>query len=226
MNGLSAEYRNELITLCDMRSTVYGLLSRLFAREADEALLSELRGAAFPANTGNEKVDDGYRKLATYLSGNAEGALMELAVDYVNVFFGNGNLTYSAAYPFESVYTSDKRLMMQEARDEVLGAYRSANMEIDKSWKDPEDHVALELLYMKMQSVRAKEALEAGEDAAALAIFAQQRDFFLNHLSAWTPMMTADMKRIAKTEFYRGLAFLTEGFLQIDKGFLNSIINQ
>jgi hypothetical protein len=39
-------------------------------------------------------------------------------------------------------------------------------------------------------------------------------------------MMTADMKRIAKTEFYRGLAYLTEGFLRVDRGFLASIISQ
>jgi TorA maturation chaperone TorD len=225
MSALSDELRVELSSLCDGRADVYGLLSRLYCREADEELLSDLRNTSFPARTGNDKVDTGYRKLATYLGGNPENAVMELAVDYVNVFFGNGNLTYSAAYPFESVYTSEKRLMMQEARDEVLEAYRNANMEIDRSWKDPADHVALELLYMQKQSERTKEALENEDDEKALELFAQQRDFFVNHLAAWTPMMTADMKRIAKTEFYQGLAYLTEGFLRVDRSFLASIIS-
>jgi TorA maturation chaperone TorD len=226
MNTLSDELRAELSGLCKSRADVYGLLSRLYCREADEALLSDLRSTAFPARTGDDKVDTGYRKLATYLSGNPENTLTELAVDYVTVFLGNGNLTYSAAYPFESVYTSEKRLMIQEARDEVLEAYRSANMEIDRSWKDPADHVALELLYMQKQSENAKKALDNGEDERALELFAQQRDFFVSHLAAWTPMMTADMKRIAKTEFYQGLAYLTEGFLRVDRDFLASIITQ
>ncbi|MDR1422859.1 MAG: molecular chaperone TorD family protein [Coriobacteriales bacterium] len=226
MNALSDELRVELSGLCENRAAVYGLLSRLYCREADEILLCDLRNTSFPAKTGNDKVDAGYRKLATYLSGNPENALTELAVDYVNVFFGNGNLTYSAAYPFESVYTSEKRLMMQEARDEVLEAYRNAHMEIDRSWKDPADHVALELLYMQKQSERARDALDNEEFEEALEIFARQRDFFVNHLAAWTPMMTTDMKRIAKTEFYQGLAYLTEGFLQTDRGFLASVISQ
>jgi TorA maturation chaperone TorD len=226
MNALSDELRAELSGLCGSRADVYGLLSRLYCREADEVLLSDLRNTSFPAKTGNDKVDTGYRKIAVYLSGNAENALLELAVDYVNVFLGNGNLTYSAAYPFESVYTSEKRLMMQEARDEVLEAYRSANMEIDKSWKDPADHVALELLYMQKQSKHTEEALDNKEDEKALELLAQQRDFFVNHLAAWTPMMTADMKRIAKTEFYQGLAYLTEGFLREDRSFLTSVISQ
>jgi TorA maturation chaperone TorD len=226
MDVLSDELRAELSGLCESRADVYGLLSRLYCREADETLLSDLRNTSFPARTGNDRVDTGYRKLALYLSGNPDNALMELAVDYVNVFFGNGNLTYSAAYPFESVYTSEKRLMMQEARDEVLEAYRRADMEIDRSWKDPADHIALELLYMQRQSEHAKEALDNKEDERALELFAQQRDFFVNHLAAWTPMMTADMKRIAKTEFYQGLAYLTEGFLRVDRSFLASVISQ
>ena len=226
MSSLSADLRAELYTLCEGRANVYGLLSRLYCREVDEVLLSDLRDTSFPTKTGNDRVDIGYRKIAVYLSDNLASALTELAVDYVRVFFGNGNLTYSAAYPFESVYTSEKRLLMQEARDEVLQAYRDVNMKIDKRWKDTEDHIAIELLYMKKQSERVKQSLENGEDGGAFVFLSQQCDFFLNHLAAWTPMMTADMKRIAKTEFYQGLAYLTEGFLQVDRSFLASVISQ
>lgn len=226
MDVLSKELRAELCDLCKSRADVYGLLCRLYAREVDEALLTDLRNTSFPAKTGNDKVDTGYRKLATYLGGNPSIAVKELAVDYVNVFIGNGNLTYSAAYPFESVYTSEKRLLIQEARDDVLDAYKKANIEIDKSWKDPADHIALELLYMQKQSERAKEALDEEKDDLALELFSQQRTFMIDHLAAWAPMMTADMKRLARTEFYAGLAYLTEGFLRVDREFLATIISQ
>ena len=228
VNGLSDELRTELSGLCGRRADVYGFLSRLYCREADEALLVDLKRTAFPANTGNDKVDTGYRMLATYLSGVADTttALKELAVDYYNVFFGNGNLTYSAAYPFESVYTSEKRLLIQEARDEVLEVYAKANMAIDKSWKDPADHIALELQYMQKQSGHTKDALDKGNDDEALVLFGEQRTFLSEHLGAWAPMMTTDQKRIAKTGFYEGLAWLTEGFLKVDREFLATIISQ
>ena len=51
-----------------------------------------------------------------------DNSVTDLAVDYVRTFIGHGVDAFSAAYPFESVYTSEKRLLMQEgARDEVLG---------------------------------------------------------------------------------------------------------
>ena len=37
-------------------------------------------------------------------------------------------------------------------------------------------------------------------------------------------MMTSDMKRFAQTDFYRGLAYLTDGFLQTDQTFLDDVL--
>jgi TorA maturation chaperone TorD len=62
----------------------------------------------------------------------------------VRAFIGHGNNAYSAAYPYESVYTSEKRLMMQDARDEVLAIYRSCHLDKAASWKENEDHIAVE----------------------------------------------------------------------------------
>ena len=114
----------ELIKLNEQRAATYGLLSRLYRVEVDQPLLDELRSMRFPAKTGNENVDEGYRLLATYLSNTWDNSVTDLAIDYVRVFIGHGIDAFSAAYPFESVYTSEKRLLMQEARDEVLAIYR------------------------------------------------------------------------------------------------------
>lgn len=37
-------------------------------------------------------------------------------------------------------------------------------------------------------------------------------------------MMTSDMKRFAQTDLYRGLAYLTDGFLQTDEAFLADVL--
>ena len=55
--------------------------------------------------------------------------MTELAIDYVRTFIGHGVNGYSAAYPYESVYTSERRLMMQEARAEVLKTLRENRLE-------------------------------------------------------------------------------------------------
>ena len=135
----AAEEATDLAALTELtaqRSAVYRLLARLYRVEVDEEFLAELKAMRFPAATGNTAVDAGYRAIATYLSGADAHAITDLAVDYVRAFIGHGVDAYSAAYPFESVYTSPKRLMMQEARDEVLAVYRSEGLDKLPSWKE------------------------------------------------------------------------------------------
>lgn len=88
----------ELVKLNEQRAATYGLLSRLYRVEVDQPLLDELRSMRFPAKTGNENVDEGYRLLATYLSNTWDNSVTDLAIDYVRVFIGHGIDAFSAAY--------------------------------------------------------------------------------------------------------------------------------
>ena len=117
------------------RMATYQFLSRLFRVEVDQELYDTLVSMRFPTNTGNALVDEGYRMICGYLSQADGTVLTELAVDYVRAFIGLGNDGFSAAYPYESVYTSPKRLMMQDARDEVLVLYRAFGLDKQESWK-------------------------------------------------------------------------------------------
>ena len=120
----------DLAALMDGRARTYGLMARLFLKEVDKAALTELQGMRFPAATGNAKVDEGYHMLYNYLRTSWDDSITDLAIDYVRTFIGHGVNGFSAAYPFESVYTSERRLMMQEARAEVLQTLRENNLVI------------------------------------------------------------------------------------------------
>ena len=215
-----------LIKLTEQRAATYSLLARLFRKEIDEDFLNNLKTMRFPKTTGNDDVDEGYRLFVGYLSNLWENSLTDLAVDYARIFIGHGMDAYSAAYPFESVYTSKKRLLMQEARDEVLAIYRSAGLDKQATWKEGEDHLALELEFEQILCSRIVEALQKGDENEAFALFTTQKNFLDDHLSAWVPMLTADMKRFAKTDLYLGLAYLTDGFLATDSEFLDEILNE
>ena len=222
---LGAQDRATLIDLCKRREEMYGLLSRLYRVEVDQELYDSLCAAAFPTGTGNDDVDEGYRYIALYCASYHEDALLDLARDFVRVFIGHGNNAYAAAYPYESVYTSEKRLLMQEARDEILQVYREGGLTIDPSWPDPEDHIALELEYMQIMARRTCEALESNEDDEALRLLDGQRSFLLRHVVSWTPFFIKDIKRFAETNLYQGLALLTKGFLAQDRQFLESVVS-
>ena len=206
------------------RVATYGLLARLYRKEVDQELLDQMCTMRFPQNTGNDEVDAAYRMLHGYLSSICERTLTELSIDYTRVFLGNGVNAYSAAYPFESVHTSSKRLLMQDARDEILAIYRANGITKQDTWKEGEDHIALELEFEQILATRTLEALEKGDEDTAIDLLKTQYNFLEDHLISWVPMLVTEMDKFAKTDFYRALAHLTIGFLETEREFLEDVL--
>jgi TorA maturation chaperone TorD len=216
---------DDLAEICESRANTYGLLSRLFMSEVDDALLAELTAMNYPVSTGNAKMDEGYYQIAKYLSNAWVDPIMKLAVDFSKTFLGAGIDTHSAAYPFESVYTSEKRLLMQAARDEVLAIYRANRLDKSDSWKVGEDHIAVELEFMRILNTRAAQSLRKGDEDAAFDLFKTQENFMNDHILCWTPLFADDIKQFAGTQFYVGLANLMDGFLEEDSVFVAELLS-
>lgn len=214
----------DLRELMDKRARTYGMLARLFREEVDRETLAELQGMRFPASTGNATVDEGYHLLYAYLKAVWDDSITELAVDFVRTFIGHGVNGYSAAYPFESVYTSERRLMMQEARAEVLQTLRENNLKRG-AWTEGEDHVALEFEFMQRMSLRASASFDAGDEDAAVECLRTQRTFLQEHLLNWLPLLVGDMRLFARTMFYQGLAQLAIGFAEEDDALLTELLD-
>lgn len=215
---------DEFVRLNERRANTYGLLSRLLLKEVDEPLLRQLRGMRFPAATGNKALDKGQHLMVGYLSNVWENSLTELSLDFTRTFMGSGMTGFSAAYPFESVYTSEKRLLMQDARGEVLAIYRSNGLNKKDSWKEGEDHVSAELEFEQIMAERTAEALKHGKEELAAKYLKTSLNFLEDHLLAWVPMMTADIRKMCKTDFYKGLSYMVNGFLAVDRDLLQDVL--
>lgn len=202
-DGDAAALREELA----WRSGVYGLLARLFEREVDEELLASLRSEGFLADA-----------LARDEAESSEAGLRDaLAVDFARLFIVRSRGTKHAAYPFESVYSPARRTM-GDARDDVVACYRAAGLGKSDGWRVSEDHIALELDFMRVLGERAIEALATGDADGAADALKRQRDFLERHLLAWVPAFAEEMGRQAHTSFYRELAGGTVAFLKEDQG--------
>lgn len=212
-----------LVELMNARARSYGMLARLFREEVDLPTLRELQQMRFPQATGNAAADEGYHQLYNYLKRAWDDSVTELAIDYVSTFIGHGVNGYSAAYPYESVYTSERRLLMQEARAEVLATLRENEL-VRGNWNEAEDHIALELEFMQRMALRAAEALGDAAEEEAIAYLRTSYDFLENHLLNWVPMLVADMRMHARTLFYQGLGQLTFGTLQEDETVLRELL--
>jgi TorA maturation chaperone TorD len=203
------------------RRDVYALLARLFGREVDGELLGALREGGVLAG---EDYDNGALSLMRgYLAG--EGAsVLDLARDYAKTFCGAGSTKMDAAYPFESVYTSENHMLMQEARDGALAWYHRFGLGKNESWHDCEDHLGLELEFMAYLVGSCLEAAEAHDDVRAAELMAAQRDFAREHLANWLPEFARDADRKARTDFYRGLVRLASRYVDDDLAALESAL--
>ena len=215
----------ELVDFMTRRARTYGLLARIFRVEVDGKFLEELRHLKFPTSTGNEHVDYGYRTMYNYLKGTWEDTLLDLARDYARTFIGHGNNGRSAAYPFESVHTSEKRLLMQDARDEVLAIYRANLLKKGEEWNDCEDHIALELEFMQVMSERTAKALKEGKEDEAVEMLKTPRAFVGQHLANWVPMFVSDIKYFSQTDLYIGAGELLLGFVQTEVEALDDLLD-
>ncbi|MBQ3548719.1 MAG: molecular chaperone TorD family protein [Oscillospiraceae bacterium] len=199
--------------LVNARANMYRFLSRLYLLEVDETLWNALQKMAFPTENANGDLKAGYELMAAYLAANANGdmtaVLDDLAVDYARIFLSAGVAQGKAAFPYESVYTSRKHLVMQDSRMDVVALYAARGVTPSKdNYHVPEDHLGYLCEYMAL-------LIDDGAEA-------EQKAFLKSHLLNWVSAFTVDMGKYAATDFYRGLAKLSRGFLQMEQGLLGA----
>ena len=214
-----------LAALCRERAATYRLLGRFFISELDADFLETLKAMRLPAKTGNEMIDEGYRLIARYLGGFWDTSFTESSVDFTRTFVGHGNEGHSAAYPTESVYTSEKHLTMQGSRDEVMAFYRTWGLERSESIAENKDHITVELEFLAALSERYADCLERGEMEKATDLLAAQQQFLDEHVLRWAKVFAQGIRVFSRTDLYQGAGYLLEGFLTEDRAFLNEILD-
>lgn len=118
------------------------------------------------------------------------------------------------AVPYESVFTSEEHIVMQESRDDCVRCYREDGFVVDPSLHEPEDHLSFELEYLAHMSVRAGELL-AAEDAAGLARNVERQIAFIDaHMLNWIGDLYQTALDYAKLTFYTGMLLVAKGALE------------
>lgn len=218
MTPENATSKEEYLAANRNRRAIYAFLSRMYEKEISVDLLKELSSGNSPIfQIGrSEELDEGFRKgfdlLSRYLNiggRDLNEVWLELAAEYAGLFLG---LKKKPSHPSESVYTSGR--IFQEARDKVLKAYWSAGVDKVKEFKEPEDHIAMELEFMEYLCRRTVEALERNERDEVKKYLQIQREFIDDHLAKWVPQFTQDILESAEVDFYKGVAYVTRAFIE------------
>ncbi len=210
----------ELAEYCRERAETYRLFARLIDREvnADARSLVLAACAGLPAQgqaTGAEAdVVEGMREMGKALERFDRDIENDLACDYARVFLAAGTYEGTAAVPYESVYTSEEHLLMQDARDQVRALFRAARvMPNIHDGSIPEDFAPFELDYMAVLNDRIADALTKGADYDPASLAQAQRDFYEHHIANWFGGMLSDVEKVTKQRFYRGFARALRGLV-------------
>ncbi len=204
------------------RRNLYRFFARFFQKEIDRDFYEKLKHVEFPAERQENALtefQDALLRLNEYFEYDAGESLDDLAADYAKTFLGAGSAQGEAAFPYESVYTSPKKIMMQDAWNQVCEIYEAKGLERTEEAKELlEDHITMEMEFM---SYLCDETSQYTETLAGLE---EQREFLNKHLLNWAPSFCLDIKVYADTEFYRMVGQLTTGFLQLDSFILDKMI--
>ncbi|MFO7681791.1 MAG: molecular chaperone TorD family protein [Chloroflexota bacterium] len=139
-----------------------------------------------------------------------QAALTDLKADYTRLFTGMAKVPVA---PWESVYFTEERLVFQAQTQKVRAWYHQYGLEIASDYKEPEDHIGLEMIFIGHLAKVGLAALAANDQAGFEQAVAAQRNFATNHLFLWAPLWCDLMNQHAKTDFYRGLALVVHGAL-------------
>jgi TorA maturation chaperone TorD len=218
--------QSEYSAVLKNRCSGYKFLSRVYREEVSIDYLSEFAGNGHSTPSDHEE-SEGNRLLREFAASLKTADLhklqTDLAAEYAGIFRGPGPCP---AYPYESVYTSKHRLLMQRARDEVVELYRQEGLKLAGEYKEPEDHVAVEFEFMAYLCRKTLETMDRGDQAATLECLEKQKAFLEEHLRVWLPRFTGDLERAAKSNLYRGMAKLTREHLDAEHETIDALIEE
>jgi TorA maturation chaperone TorD len=187
---------NELIEACGLLGSMYLCKPdretldswRALLSEAVPDILSDLKDAL-------EKID---------MASDSE--LEDLLWEYTRLFIGPYKLPCP---PWESVYTSPKRLMMQEAYDEVRDYYNKAGLTVNNQGIMA-DHIGAELNFLAVVLQKAH------SDTKKEQYYRDLIEGFLDeHVIKWIPQFARDMEDAADLLFYKTLARVTRSMIDL-----------
>ena len=149
---------------------------------------------------------DELKKAIDEIDPTSDAELDELLWEYTRLFIGPYKLPCP---PWESVYTSPKRLMMQDAAGQVQALYAASGLAINTDDIMP-DHIGVELNFLAVLLQRAQSETGSKEEQTARA------DKLLNeHILKWAPQFTHDMENAAESTLYRALARATRRAVEV-----------
>jgi TorA maturation chaperone TorD len=229
INSIDSELEN-WVKIMRGRAAFYEFFSMVYRKPVEEKFLQEMSKFEPLFKTCAEETQnpdlltgaEGYSQFTSKMN-DIEDLLSALNISYTSMFLLGGNSVPAS----ESVFLSPERLVKQDPWEAVRKIFYENKFGIPRSFKEPEDHISIELLFMHFLANNTALFFEEERgDEKVLELLGKQQNFLNNHLLRWTPVF-CDMV-LAKSGGHiimiDSVTRLLKGFLVCDKDFLDTLL--
>ena len=208
--------------ILEMRRNFYAFLHRMYLEEPPRVFVDDLVNGKFyfPRLTLDEELSEGFRVLKEFMEkrkGKTVDELHEDLVDeYTLLFIGPHRLPVQ---PYESWWIDGK--LMGQSLLKVKRDYRKAGVVKSRDYAEPEDHIAFELKFMHHL---CELGFSAENEEKRRECLKQQKKFLNDHLLKWVPDFCDALYEYKQSDFYKGIAKLTKGFLLLEDAMIGELL--
>ena len=213
-----------VVDILAYRSTFYDLLRRVFLWEFPLELFAELVTTAKEGQGENNPACPYEAALQSFLrtvpAEDTASIYREMKIEYTRLFIGPRHLP---APPYESVYRTPQKLMMQAPTIDVRTFYLRHGFQVTRLNQEPDDTIGVELEFMCALSAAALQAFSGRDRQKVIQLLSAQLEFCNLHLCRWVPQFCADIAGSTTSEFWRAVAACTRAFLEHDVSELENL---
>ncbi len=216
---ISPNKRESLINGVFSRRALYLLLARIFAAEADQPLLAELKQ---PAIRDVLKTLDMEMELAGN-SGRRDDSIEALGEEFTFLFLGPGK----HIAPYESVQLKrGSGLLMGKETVFVRQFIDQAGFDFTSAHGGIPDHISVELEFLGRLVEAEAKALEGNDTERHLAAVGWQHKFISDHIGKWASIFAQRVRKRATLPFYPGFARILPRFLVTERTYLAAVLDK
>ncbi len=128
--------------------------------------------------------------------------------------------------PYESVYRTEDKLTMRKSTLDVLRFYNRFKLNLSEKFKEPPDHVAVEVEFMYFLTLMEAEAWKNGSHVEAYKYLEAEDEFMSKHLATWVSDFCQCVEKNGKIIFYKAVACVLERFVKMDLKFIQSTLKK
>lgn len=195
---------NELLEYQGIARILHNVLFNDPTPELLQSFIEHDVAQSWPGFTASTQESNGREFLSDYLKLWTADKQQTLKLDYAQLFYGPGEPN---AVPWGSVYLSERQLLNDKTTLALKAFYQEQGISFELDTNQPVDHIGLFFAVLdQMFSLWAQTENSETIERSCIVLLQQ-------HLLPWSGRCLELMTEHAKTDFYRGIALLTQAFL-------------